>query len=100
MKADIIKTLLNQIPRYAEEEGDFYSVSRKELTDVLCSSNDVSREVAENIIDLIENLLDTLAVLNSDYLQKGEWCFISFPAQLMAMSLLTAMSQKESYLFC
>ena len=57
MKADIIKTLLNQIPRYAEEEGDFYSVSRKELTDVLCLSNDVSREVAENTISLIENKL-------------------------------------------
>jgi 8-oxo-dGTP pyrophosphatase MutT (NUDIX family) len=99
MKADIIKTLLNQIPRYAEEEGDFYSVSRKELTDVLCSSNNVSREVAENAISLIENLLDTLAVLNTDSLQKGEWCFVSFPAQLMAMSLLTAMSDKDSRFF-
>ena len=99
MTADRIKTLLNHIPRYAEEEGDFYSVSREELTDVLCSKNGVSREVAENTIESIENLLDTLAVLNPDYLQKGEWCFVSFPAQLLAMSLLTAMSDQESRFF-
>jgi 8-oxo-dGTP pyrophosphatase MutT (NUDIX family) len=99
MTADTIKTLLNHIPRYAEEEGDFYSVSREELIDVLCLKNEVSREVAENTIGLVENLLDTLAVLNSTYLQKGEWCFVSFPAQLLAMSILSALSEKESHLF-
>ena len=99
MTAETIKTLLNHIPRYAEEEGDFYSVSREELIDVLCLKNEVSREVAENTIGLVENLLDTLAVLNSTYLQKGEWCFVSFPAQLLVMSLLTAMSDQESRLF-
>jgi 8-oxo-dGTP pyrophosphatase MutT (NUDIX family) len=95
----MIKTLLNHIPRYAEEEGDFYSVSREELTDALCSKNEISREVAENTIGLIEDLLDTLAVLNSDYLQKGEWSFVSFPAQLLAMSILSALSEKESRFF-
>ncbi len=95
----MIKTLLNQIPRYAEENGDFYSASRQELTKALCSEKNVSEEVAQNTIDLIENLLDTLAVLNPDDLKKGEWCFISFPAQLLAMSLLTAMSNKNARFF-
>ncbi len=95
----MIKTLLNHIPRYAEEEGDFYSISREKLTETLCSENEVSREVAKNTIDLIENLLDTLAVLNPVYLQKSEWCFVSFPAQLLAMSILSALSEKESRFF-
>ena len=99
MTADTIKNLLNHIPRYTEEEGDFYSVSREELIDTLCLKNEVPREITENTIDLIESLLDTLAVLNPVYLQKGEWCFVSFPAQLLAMSLLTAMSDQESRLF-
>jgi len=30
-------TLLDYIPRYAEEEGDFYSVAREELINALCS---------------------------------------------------------------
>jgi 8-oxo-dGTP pyrophosphatase MutT (NUDIX family) len=32
-------------------------------------------------------------------LQKGEWCFISFPAQLLALSVLTAMADKDSRFF-
>jgi hypothetical protein len=99
MTADTIKTLLNHIPKYAEEEGDFYSVSREELTNALCLKKEVSREIAKNTIELIENLLDTLTVLNPVYLQKGEWCFVSFPAQLLAMSILSALSDKESRLF-
>ncbi len=99
MTTDTIKTLLNHIPRYTEEEGDFYSISRGELIKALCLDNKVPHEVAKNTVDLIENLLDTLAVLNSDYLQRGEWCFVSFPAQLLAMSLLTAMSDQDSRFF-
>lgn len=55
--------------------------------------------MAENTVALIENLLDTLAVLNSAYLQQGEWCFVSFPAQLLALSVLTALSDADSRLF-
>jgi 8-oxo-dGTP pyrophosphatase MutT (NUDIX family)/Arc/MetJ family transcription regulator len=92
-----IKNLISYLPRYAEEEGDFYAVKREDLINALCSEY-VNQAVAENTVNLIENLLDTLAVLNTDYLQKGEWCFISFPAQLLALSVLTAMSDKESRL--
>lgn len=99
MTQELISTLLNNIPRNSEEEGDFYSVTTEELTHVLCSQNKISLDVARNTIKLIENLLDTLGLLNPIYLQKKEWSFVSFPSQLFAMSLLTAMSQKESYLF-
>jgi 8-oxo-dGTP pyrophosphatase MutT (NUDIX family) len=44
-------------------------------------------------------LLDTLAVLDTDCLQKGEWCFVSFPAQLLALSLLTAWGDPDSRFF-
>ncbi|CAK0747898.1 hypothetical protein CCP3SC5AM1_1490004 [Gammaproteobacteria bacterium] len=99
MIKSLLKTLICELPRYAEEEGYFYSVSRDELINVLCSQQSVDKVVAVTTIELVENLLDTLAVLNSDYLQKGEWCFISFPAQLLAMSVLTAMSDKSSRFF-
>ncbi len=65
----------------------------------MCQQHTLDRAIAENTIDLLETLLDTLAVLNTDYLQKGEWCFVSFPAQLMATSVLTALSDTESRLF-
>ncbi|OTE97646.1 NUDIX hydrolase [Crenothrix sp. D3] len=98
MTAQLIKTLITNLPRYAEEEGDFYAVKREDLINALCSEQ-VNQAVAENTVAVCENLLDTLAVLNTDFLQQGEWCFISFPAQLLALSVLTAMSDKESRLF-
>ena len=94
----IIQTLIPHLPRYAEEEGDFYSVKRSELIQALINENS-SQEVTENTVAMLENLLDTLATLKPDYLQKGEWCFISFPAQLMALSVLTAMSDSNSRFF-
>lgn len=97
MSTQLIKTLIAYLPRYAEEEGDFYEVKREDLINGLCLST--NRDVAENTVSLIENLLDTLAVLNTDFLQKGEWCFVSFPAQLLALSVLTAMSDKDSRFF-
>lgn len=98
MSAQLIQSLIPHIPRYAEEEGDFYSVPREVLINVLCQQH-LDRAIAENTIDLLETLLDTLAVLNPGFLQKGEWCFVSFPAQLLAMSVLTAMGDADSRLF-
>ncbi|MDD2660260.1 MAG: NUDIX hydrolase [Methylococcales bacterium] len=98
MSAPFIRPLISILPRYAEEEGDFYSVPREVLIDLLCKQS-VDRVIAENTIALLEALLNTLAVFNLEYLQKGEWCFVSFPAQLLATSILTAMSDADSRLF-
>jgi hypothetical protein len=51
------------------------------LIDVLCRQHSIDHALAENTVALLETLLDTLAVLNTEYLQKGDWCFVSFPAQ-------------------
>jgi hypothetical protein len=94
-----IKNIIAHLPRYAEEEGAFYSMPRELLINALCTQQGIDYIVAENTVGLLESLLDSLAVLNAEYLAKGEWCFVSFPAQLMAMSVLTAMSDKESRFF-
>ncbi len=98
MSAKLIQLLMPFLPRFAEEEGDFYSVPREALIDLLCQEHPIDRAIAENTIALLETLLDALAVLNTGYLQKGEWCFVSFPAQLMATSVLTALGDAESRL--
>ncbi|MEF3075695.1 NUDIX hydrolase [Methylobacter sp. Wu1] len=95
----LIQALIPHLPRYAEEEGDFYSVKRDDLVNKLCGQEAIKQSTAKNAVDLCELLLDTLATLNADYLQKDEWCFVSFPAQLMATSVLTALSDSESHLF-
>ena len=99
MSAPLIQSLIPHLPRFAEEDGDFYSVPRDVLIDALCRQHSIERVLAENTVALLETLLDTLAVLNTGYLQKGEWCFVSFPAQLMALSVLTALGDSKSHLF-
>ncbi|MCQ8104329.1 NUDIX domain-containing protein [Methylomonas sp. SURF-2] len=97
--AELIQSLLPHLPRFAEEEGDFYSVPRVALIEALCQSQTLERAIAENTVALLETLLDTLAVLDTAALQNGEWRFVSFPAQLLATSVLTAMSDHDSRLF-
>ena len=99
MFASLIQSLIPHLPRFAEEDGDFYSIHRDELIDILCQQHELDRSVSENTVTLIEALLNTLAVLDVDYLKRGEWCFVSFPAQLMALSVLTALSDNDSQLF-
>lgn len=99
MPNDLIKTLIQELPRYAEEEGDFYSINRNNLVNAICERNAIAPIIAENTVMLCERLLDILSVLNADYLLKGEWCFVSFPAQLLATSVLTALSDGESRFF-
>ncbi len=99
MTTNLINTLLHSLPRFAEEDGDFYSVPRTTLIEVLCQQHQLEFAVAENTVSLLETLLTTLAVLNTDFLQRGEWCFVSFPAQLLAMSVFTALSDADSLLF-
>ena len=99
MPASLIQSLIPHLPRFAEEDGDFYSIHRDELIDILCQQHELDRSVSENTVNLIESLLNTLAVLEADYLKRNEWCFVSFPAQLMALSVLTVLSDHNSQLF-
>ena len=99
MPASLIQSLIPHLPRFAEEDGDFYSIHRDELVDTLCQQHKLDRSVSENTVTLIESLLNTLAVLNAEHLKRNEWCFVSFPAQLMALSDLTALSDNNSRLF-
>lgn len=94
----LISILLQALPRHSEEGGFSYSVPRLTLIDTISSQHVVEPSVAENTVLLCERLLETLSVLDSDYLSQGEWRFVSFPAQLLATSILTALSDDESRL--
>jgi 8-oxo-dGTP pyrophosphatase MutT (NUDIX family) len=99
MPRDLLKTIIAELPRYAEEEGDFYGVERRYLIVALSTRNGVEPAVAENTVKMCECLLDSLSLLQVDDLTKGVWNFESFPAQLLATSVLTAISDSDSRLF-
>jgi hypothetical protein len=70
MSVKLIQVLVPLLPRYAEEECDFYSVPREYFLDALSQQQQIDQAIAENTLAFVENLLDTLSVLNPDYLQK------------------------------
>jgi len=59
MTAQLIQILPPHLPRFAEEDGDFFSVKRKTLIQLLLNA-DYSQDIAENTVAMLENLLDTL----------------------------------------
>ncbi len=99
MPTHLINALIPLLPRVSEKDGDFYAVKRDSLITLISEQCEVSLEVAENTVNLCERLLESLSVLDQYYLQQGEWCFISFPAQLMAHSVLNTLADKESHFF-
>jgi 8-oxo-dGTP pyrophosphatase MutT (NUDIX family) len=99
MRYPYIETLLRELPRYAEEEGDCYAVHRDVLVSAITETHGIPASIAETAVGFCERLLETLSVLNAEYLLRGEWCFVSFSAQLMAMSILTALSNGDSRFF-
>jgi len=99
MATELIHQLIKHLPHFAEEQGDFYAVSREQLCIALCQQTDTEKAVAENTVAICECLLESLACLNTDYLARGEWCFVSFPVQLLALSMLEAMSDTDSRFF-
>ncbi|MDP2904427.1 MAG: hypothetical protein Q8N96_15195 [Methylovulum sp.] len=59
MSAQLIQSLIPHLPRYAEEEGDFYSVPRDALIDAVCSQHPLDQAIAENTVNLLETLLES-----------------------------------------
>lgn len=99
MPQRLVKTLLQALPRHSEEGGLWYSVPRLALIDTISKRHTVEPAIVENTVLLCERLLETLSVLDGEHLSRDEWRFVSFPAQLLATSVLTALSDDESRLF-
>jgi len=95
-----LTSLIPLLPRYAEEGGDHYSVSRIDLECKLAKQCLPSESDSISIrLDAVESLLISLSVLDRAALGLGNWSFVSFPAQLMATSILTTMSDPNSSYF-
>lgn len=59
MPVQLIRSLIPLLPHHAEEEGDFYSVTRDELCNAHCERHAIKQGVAEEAVNVCECLLDT-----------------------------------------
>lgn len=90
--------LLSVLPIHAEEGG---------LREELLESEMVSQGEAgsghyltgEGVVFVIRRLFESLALLDPIALSKGRWAFVSFPASLMARSILETLGAPGSTFF-
>jgi 8-oxo-dGTP pyrophosphatase MutT (NUDIX family) len=87
--------LIQNLPRYSEEDDLFTIVKRTELQQKLVAETELSNQAAELLIVMIERLLNSVATLDETLLLQGEWKFVSFSAQLFALSLLQTLADDQ-----
>jgi 8-oxo-dGTP pyrophosphatase MutT (NUDIX family) len=93
----VTAVLLPHLPRYAEEGTLHTTVAVTELQNVLQQTG-LSADAASATLTILQNLLDSLSVLDKTALEQGRWQFVSFPAQLCALSLLNTLADPQQIL--
>jgi 8-oxo-dGTP pyrophosphatase MutT (NUDIX family) len=85
-----LERLLKALPVNAEEGGERLEVGEAELLRVLLEG--ASHEGASALLSVARGLFESLCLLDEGCLEQGRWAFVSFPAELMARSLLATLS--------
>lgn len=93
---EALKIIYENLPLYAEECGEFDSENIRTLIEG--SGVNVSDQM-ETCIQLVEKLFTSVNVLDHSELKKGCWRFKSFPASLMAKSLLSNLMDPNQSLY-
>ena len=95
MTSIILRVIQDCLPHHAEEGYHCTAMVIVDVMQEIRSSTGASKEEATAYISLIQRLFDSLALLDRQQLQEGRWQFVSFPAQLMANSLLSVLADED-----
>ncbi|WP_347259356.1 hypothetical protein [Rudaea sp.] len=79
------------LPRIAEEGGEAETIAETALARSLAKAAEISQAQADIAVALVRRWLQALAMLEPRRLAEGEWAFVSFPAHLLARSLLNGL---------
>lgn len=92
----IFHYLLDVLPLHAEEGHIREDLAESELVSVIQANSDDSI-VAETVVATMRRLFESLALLDPTALAAGRWAFVSFPASLMARSILETMATGNTF---
>jgi hypothetical protein len=95
----ILRKLIEFLPRYTEDGLYISSLEKSTLIELLKNENEGDRFLVEMTVEFVENLFDSLCILDQKSLLQAKWKFKSYPAQLMARSLLSLLCDKQQKLF-
>ena len=88
--------IYDELPLYAEEGGDFTVV---DVTEWASRFTDAEQAEAASIILLVQRMFAVLGLLDEQCLQQNQWRFVSFPASLLARSVLKSLADVDQSLF-
>lgn len=85
-----LERLLKALPANAEEGSERLEVDEAELARIL--AQDAPPDSAFAVLGVVRRLFQALCLLDEDELEQGRWAFVSFPAELMARSLMATLA--------
>lgn len=92
------KALLSVLPLHAEEGGLKECRNESAIVSAVAAADNPPL-AAQAIVSVIRRLLESMNLLDANLLTKGQWAFISFPASLVARSVLETLANPESSFF-
>ena len=92
---DLLTAISRLLPRIAEESGDREEIPETELIQRLIDATGVGSEEAGTALGVVRRMLQALSVLDEGRLSSDVWAFASFPASLMARSVLGGLGVAE-----
>jgi 8-oxo-dGTP pyrophosphatase MutT (NUDIX family) len=95
LTSDLLAAISGVLPRIAEESSDREAIPEASLIQRLSSASGVGLERASAELAVVRRLLQALSALDERCLASGEWAFVSFPAYLMARSLLCGLGSAD-----
>lgn len=95
MTTRAIKIIRDCLPHYAEEGNQCSCTLIEQITQHVVVGARIPVEAANASIMLVQRLFDSLALLDRPQLREGRWQFVSFPAQLLANSLISVLADEN-----
>ena len=83
------------LPRIAEESTAREEIPEANLIERLIDATGAGAEEAGSVLSIVRRLLQALSVLDEARLGAGVWAFTSFPASLLARSMLGGLGEAE-----
>ena len=95
----ILELLPERLPRIAEEGPFLTTVSSKALIEVISETLSIQKDFVEGVITMLQQNWEAMGLLDSTKLREGLWQFTSYPASLMARSLLDSLATPRPQFF-
>ena len=95
----ILELLPDRLPRIAEEGPFLTTVSSKALIEVVSETLSIKKDFVEGVLTMLQQNWEAIGLLDSTKLREGLWQFTSYPASLMARSLLDSLATPRPQFF-